>query len=85
MSMSKPKKGDRLVYTGEYATLQDYIDLGGSAADWTPVPPYPPGEVVSFRNNRFHGPSVTVLLDRADDGTKDVYADWPIAETEPAP
>ena len=78
--MSKPKKGDRLVYTGEYATLQDWIDLGCSAADWTPVPPYPPGTVVAFRYNR-----VTVLLDKAEGETEDAYADWPIAETEPAP
>lgn len=58
---------DRLIYTGPYAP---------EVAD-----PYPPGVVVRFFKNRFHGPSVTVRLD----GDEDLYADWPISETAPAP
>lgn len=51
--MARPKKGDVLVYTGEY-------EAG--------VPPYGRGEVVRFHTNRWHGPSVTVrLIEEGDD------------------
>ena len=62
------KKGDRLVYTGPYAP------------EVRPEAKYPPGTVVGFRHNRFHGRSVTVLLDKQPGDTEDLYADWPISE-----
>lgn len=65
--MSKPKKGDRLTYVGPYEAEVSHR--------------YPPGTVVRFHTNRFHGPSVTVLLDKAEGETEDAYADWPISET----
>lgn len=60
----KPRKGDRLIYTGEY--------------DPSVTTRYQPGTVVAFRN---YGTTVTVRLD----GPEDLYADWPINETAPAP
>lgn len=62
------KKGDRLRYVGDYAP--EVVASGNE---------YPPGTVVAFRNNRFHGRSVTVRLD----GPDDLYADWPISMVEP--
>ena len=67
--MSRPKRDDRLVYTGPYAPGVTHK--------------YPPGTVVSLHTNRFHGPSVTVLLDRQDGDTEDRYADWAIEQTAP--
>jgi len=64
----RPRKGDRLIYTGGYATPT--------------VPPYPPGTVVAFRN---YGTKVTVLLDKQEGDTDDLYADWPIDQVAPAP
>lgn len=64
----KPRKNDRLVYTGEYAPG---------------VEPYNPGVAVGFRNHgetvtvRLDGPNYV-------DGeltTEDLYADWPVDQT----
>lgn len=72
----KPRKGDRLTYTGTYAS--------GITTR------YPPGEVVAFRTNR-GVPCVTVKLDVDSDHdpakftVEALYADWPIAETAPVP
>lgn len=69
------KKGDRLKYVGPYAP--EVLANGAG---------YSPGTVVGFRNNRFHGRCVTVLLDDKSpyDGS-DLYADWPISMVEPEP
>lgn len=72
--MARPKKGDRLVYTGKYA--HEMPEVFGPV---DPVPPYPPGEVVAFRTNRGVR-CVTVLLDKAEGETEDLYADWPIED-----
>lgn len=66
----KVKKGDRLVYTGPYAP--EVIASGAV---------YPPGTVVAFRD---HKTKVTVLLDKREGETEDLYADWPIEEVVPA-
>jgi len=81
--MARPKKGDRLVYVGKYA--HELPEVYGDMTPTTPVTPYPPGVVVRFFTNRFHGPSVTVKLDPQSGDTEDLYADWPISETAPAP
>jgi len=61
--MSRPKRGDVLVYTGEYA---------GEVTS-----PYGRGEVVRFSTNRFHGPQVTVrLIDEDDDLYADWPIKW---------
>lgn len=71
MSGTKPKKGDRLVFTGAYAAE---VTAG-----------YPPGTVVKTHyNQEFREPYVTVRLD-SEDGQPDRYADWPVCETSPAP
>jgi hypothetical protein len=63
----RPRKGDRLIYTGPYA------------AEVAPDAQYGVGEVVGFRN---YGTKVTVRLVEEDE---ELYADWPVAETAPAP
>lgn len=68
--MRQPKKGDRLIYTGTYNP------------DVTEDAKYPPGTVVGFREHRT---KVTVLLDKRDGQVGDLYADWPITDTDPAP
>jgi hypothetical protein len=42
---------------------------------------YPPGTVVAFRD---YGMTVTVLLDKAESETEDLFADWLVDEIEPA-
>jgi hypothetical protein len=76
----KPRKGDRLRYTGKYA--HEMPEAFGSMTPADPVPPYPPGTVVGFRSSRFSGPTITVLLDKSEGDTQDLYADWPINEVE---
>ena len=68
------KKGDRLVYTGEYDP--EVVAAGVE---------YPPGTVVGFRNNRFHGRCAIVLLDKEEGEAEDSFADWPLTEVAPAP
>lgn len=43
---------------------------------------YPPGTVVGFRNHR---EKVTVLLDKQEGDTEDLYADWPTDQVASAP
>lgn len=73
----KIKKGDHLRYTGKYAWEQPEV-----FGPVDPFPPYPPGTVVGFRNNRFHGRCAIVLLDKEEGETEDLYADWPVDEVE---
>lgn len=70
------KKGDRLRYTGKYAHEQPEV-FGEITPDF--VPAYPPGTVVAFRD---HKTKVTVLLDKVEGETDDLYADWPLTEVE---
>lgn len=62
------KKGDHLRYVGDYAPE---VVATGSA--------YPPGVVVAFRDYKT---KVTVLLDKQEGETEDLYADWPIDKVE---
>lgn len=69
--MKRPKKGDHIQFVG-----------GGSSGVKYGCGGYEPGTVVSYHTNRWHGPSVTVLLDNKHTDGTDLYADWPIAECE---
>lgn len=72
----KVRKGDRVVYAGKYAW--EMPEVFGEV-EW--FEPYPPGTVIRFKHNRFHGRSVVVELD----GMKPEYADWPVKDIAPAP
>lgn len=74
----RPRKNDRLVYTGPYATVEEQRALG--MPDPRPIAPYPPGTVMAFRE---HGRKVTVRLDPPYlDPDVTEYADWPVDQVD---